>query len=336
MTILYEKDVDRSFVLGRPVCILGFGAQGEAHARNLSDSGADVVVGLREGSPARARCRAFGLEVRAPRDAVAGSEIVVMLIPDQHQPQVYADVIEPQLVAGGALVFAHGYNIHYQRLVPRDDLDVVLVAPMGIGEQVRKTYEEGGGVPGLIGVHQDASGNARAIALAYASLNGHSRAGIIASSFAEETETDLFAEQVVLCGGITHLVTSAFETLVDAGYNPEIAYFCCLHELKLMADIMHTRGIAGMRRSASNIAEYGDYTRGPRIIDDRTRAEMRQILEEIRNGEFAREIEFEFSHDDPMLRAARSNAVTHKIETIGLRLRTMMGWVDSDNPYGNR
>ena len=333
MAILYEKHVNRAFINDRRVCVLGFGSQGKAQALNLRDSGVDVCVGLRPGSATFALCEALEMPALPIDEAVRGADIVVMLLPDQYQPQVYDQIIDKALGPGGVLLFAHGYNIRFGKIEPRDDLDVVMVAPMGIGEQVRATYLDGGGVPGLLSVHQDASGHAREIALAYASANGHSRAGIILTTFAEETETDLFAEQVVLCGGVTHLVKAAFETLVEAGYNPDIAYFCCLHELKLIADMMHVKGIAGMRRSASDIAEYGDYTRGPRIIDDRIRAEMKTILEEIKSGEFASEIDFEHKHNSPMLRACRSNSVTHQIETIGLRLRAMMGWVDSDNPY---
>ncbi|MFK7887798.1 MAG: ketol-acid reductoisomerase [Gammaproteobacteria bacterium] len=333
MAILYEKHVDRRLLNERKVCVLGFGAQGKAHAMNLRDSGVDVTVGLREGSATFAACAALKLPARPLVEAIAEADVVVMLVPDQYQPEVYEQFIAPHLKPRGMLLFCHGYCIRYDKIAPREDLDVVMVAPMGIGEQVRATYEEGGGVPGLLAVHQDASGEAAAVALAYAAANGHTRAGVIESSFDEETETDLFAEQVVLCGGVTHLVTAAFETLVEAGYNPDIAYFCCLHELKLIADMMHVKGIAGMRRSASDIAEYGDYTRGPRMVDHRIKAEMRQILAEIKNGDFAREMDFENSHNSPMLRACRSSAITHQIETIGLRLRTMMGWVDTDNPY---
>lgn len=333
MAILYEKNVDRRVLDGLRVCILGFGAQGKAHALNLKDSGVDVVVGLRPGSATSVLCDSLSVPWLTVRDAVTSADVVMLLIPDQIQPGVYERHIKPHLKRHGMLLFAHGYNIRYKRIAPRDDIDVAMVAPMGIGEQVRATYEEGGGVPGLLAIHQDASGQAKDLALAYASANGHSRAGIIETTFDEETETDLFAEQVVLCGGITHLVTAAFDTLVEAGYNPDIAYFCCLHELKLIADMLHVKGIAGMRRSASDIAEFGDYTRGPRIIDSRTRDEMKEILDEIRSGEFASEMEFEYDHDLPMMKACRGKAVTHKIETIGLRLRTLMGWVDTDNPY---
>ncbi|MFK8016254.1 MAG: ketol-acid reductoisomerase [Gammaproteobacteria bacterium] len=333
MAILYEKHVDRTFILERRVCVLGFGAQGKAQAQNLRDSGVNVCVGLRPGSATFAACASLDIEALPIEAAVATADVVVMLLPDQFHPKVYTDIIAPKLKPNGAILFAHGYNIRYGKIAPREDLDVVMMAPMGIGEQVRATYLEGGGVPGLLAVHQDATGHAQQIALAYGSANGHSRAGMIESSFAEETETDLFAEQVVLCGGITHLVKAAFETLVEGGYNPDIAYFCCLHELKLIADMMHVKGIAGMRRSASDIAEYGDYTRGPRIVDDRIKREMRVILDEIKSGEFAREMDFEYKHNLPMMRACRSTSVTHQIETIGLRLRTLMGWVDTENPY---
>ncbi|MEM6641300.1 MAG: ketol-acid reductoisomerase [Pseudomonadota bacterium] len=333
LPILYEKAVDRRVLDGRRVAILGFGAQGKAHALNVRDSGVDVVVGLRRGSASVAAAEALDLPVQDVDAAVRDADLVMLLVPDQVQPALYDTAIKPNLRPNGTLLFAHGYNVRFDRIRARADIDVVLVAPMGIGEQVRATYIDGGGVPGLIAVAQDASGEARARALAYASANGHARAGMIETSFAEETETDLFAEQVVLCGGITHLVNAAFETLVEAGYNPDIAYFCCLHELKLIADMMHIKGIAGMRRSASDIAEFGDYTRGPRIVDHRTRNEMKAILKEIQSGEFAEEMDFEFKNNRPVLRSRRGDAVTQQIEAIGLRLRTLMGWVDTDNPY---
>ena len=258
-----DKDIDLGPIAGRRIAVLGFGAQGRAHALNLRDSGQDVVVGLRAGSASADVCRQHGLEPVSLEKA-AESELVVMLVPDPVQAAVYENILASRMKKHSALIFAHGYNIHYRRIVPRSDLDVLLVAPLGIGEQVRLQYEAGLGVPALVGVHQDASGQAMALAFAYAKLNGHGRAVVMETTFAEETETDLFAEQAVLCGGIDHLVTSAFETLTEAGYSPDIAYFCCLHEVKLMADMLHRRGIAGTRQSISVAAEFGDYTRGPR------------------------------------------------------------------------
>jgi ketol-acid reductoisomerase len=306
------------------VAVLGFGAQGRAQAGNLKDSGVRVVVGLRPGSASRAAAVAAGLEVKEPAEAVASADLVVMLIPDEVQPDVYCDTVAPRLKQGGALVFAHGFNIHYRRIVPRADLDVLMVAPNGIGEQVRMQYQAGHGVPGLIAVHQDVSGSARALALSYAWSQGHGRAGIIDSSFQDETETDLFAEQAVLTGGLTHLISTAFDTLVEAGYPAEIAYFCCLHEIKLMADMIYARGIAGMRESISATAEYGDYTRGPRVIGPESRAAMRAMLSEIRSGAFAAELAREMESGKPVIRAGRVAARAALIEKVGETLRKGM------------
>jgi ketol-acid reductoisomerase len=324
MHLLYDADTDPALVRRRRVAVLGFGAQGRAQARNLKDSGVNLTVGLRSGSTSRAAAKAAGLEVREPAEAVAGSDLVVMLIPDEVQPQVYREVVEPGLSKGGALVFAHGFNIHYRRIVPRADLDVVMAAPNGIGEQVRLMYEAGRGVPGMVAVHQDATGAARALALSYAWALGFGRAGIIESSFREETETDLFAEQAVLSGGLTHLIGAAFDTLVEAGYAPEIAYFCCLHEIKLMADMIYVRGIAGMRESISATAEYGDYTRGPRVVGPETRAAMHAMLEEIRSGAFAAELAQEMKSGKPVIKAGRTAARAALIEKIGATLRKGM------------
>lgn len=325
MRLFYDVDTDPALIRGRRVTVLGFGAQGRAQAVNLKDSAVPVSVGLRVASAARPVAIAAGLTVAEPAEAVAAADVVVMLIPDQVQPEVYRDLVEPRLPKGGMLVFAHGYNIHYGRIKPRADLDVVMVAPNGIGEQVRAQYAAGHGVPGMIAVHQDASGKARALALAYAWAQGHGRAGIIESSFREETETDLFAEQAVLCGGLTHLISAGFETLVEAGYAPEIAYFCCLHEIKLIADMVYARGIAGMRESISATAEFGDYTRGPRVIGPETRAAMRALLGEIRDGTFAAELDAEMQAGKPVIQAGRAEARAALIERIGGELRAHMG-----------
>ncbi|HLW74458.1 MAG TPA: ketol-acid reductoisomerase [Gammaproteobacteria bacterium] len=324
MRLLYDADTEPALIRRRRVAVLGFGAQGRAQAGNLKDSGVDIIVGLRAGSGSRVAAEAAGLQVREPAEAVAAADLVVMLIPDEVQPQVYRETVEQALKQGGALVFAHGFNIHYRRIAPRPDLDVVMVAPNGIGEQVRLQYEAGHGVPGMIAVHQDASGGARALALSYAWALGLARAGIIESSFREETETDLFAEQAVLSGGLTHLIGAAFETLVEAGYAPEIAYFCCLHEIKLMADMIYARGIAGMRESISATAEFGDYTRGPRVVGPEARTAMRAMLEEIRSGSFAAELAREMESGKPVIKAGRAAARAALIEKIGETIRKGM------------
>lgn len=311
----------------RRVAVLGFGAQGRAQALNLRDSGVQLVVGLRADSPRRAECAGEGLEVRTPAEAAAECDVFALLVPDEAQPQLYEQVLAPALAPGAALLFAHGYNIHYKRLRPRDDLDVVMVAPLGIGEQVRSQYELGRGVPALLAVHQDASGGAAALAGAYAAANGHARAAVFATSFAEETETDLFAEQAVLCGGLGQLITAAFETLTEAGYPEELAYFCCLHEVKLIADLVQSRGLAGMRRSISSTAAYGDATRGPRVIGPDSRREMRALLAEIRDGRFAAALDAEMAAGAPTLAAWRAAAAAHPIEDVGERLRALMPWL---------
>lgn len=310
---------------------MGFGAQGRAHACNLADSGVDVVVGLRAGSPSRARCTEAGLRAVEPEAAATTADVIVMLVPDSEQPAMYREVLAGVMKAGAALVFAHGYNIHFRHIEPRPDLDVVMVAPLGIGDQVRRTYQSGGGVPALVAVSRDSSGQAGALALAYAKANGHGRAGIFETSFREETETDLFAEQAVLCGGLTHLITVAYETLVDAGYPEELAYFGCLHEVKLIADLIHSRGIAGMRRSISSTAEFGDYSRGPRVINEQSREEMRGMLEEIRDGTFDRELTAEAGSGFPTIRQGRSRSGAHSIEAVGERLRAMMPWLAEES-----
>ncbi len=335
MNVYYDNDADISIIRSRRVAILGYGSQGHAHANNLKDSGVDVVVGLREGSASAAKAEAAGLKVMDVAAAVDGADVVMVLVPDEHQARLYRDVIAPRIKQGAALAFAHGFNIHYGQIEPRADLDVIMIAPKGPGHLVRSTYNQGGGVPSLIAIHQDATGQAKQIALSYASANGGGRAGVIETTFREETETDLFGEQAVLCGGATALVQAGFDTLVEAGYAPEMAYFECLHELKLIVDLMYEGGIANMRYSISNTAEYGDLTRGPRVITDETRAEMRRILTEIQNGEFAREFILENQAGAPTLKAKRRLGTEHPIEEVGARLRGMMSWI-TDNKIVDR
>ena len=289
MNIYYEKDADLSLIRSRQVAVIGYGSQGHAHANNLQDSGVSVSVGLREGSQSFSKAQQAGISASSIEDAVRGADIVMILAPDEHQAQLYEQSIEPNIRHGASLGFAHGFNIHFSRIRPREDLDVIMVAPKGPGHLVRSTYTQDGGVPTLIAVFQDSSGNAKSTALSYASAIGGGRAGIIETTFREETETDLFGEQAVLCGGATALVQAGFETLVEAGYAPEMAYFECLHELKLIVDLMYEGGIANMRYSISNTAEYGDLTRGPRVINADTKQEMKRILSEVQSGEFARE-----------------------------------------------
>ncbi len=327
INVYYDKDADLSLIRSRRVAIIGYGSQGHAHANNLKDSGVDVVVGLRPGSLSQAKAEAAGLSVQPIPEAVAGADLVMILAPDEHQARLYRDQIGPNLKEGAALAFAHGFNIHYGQIEPRADLDVIMIAPKGPGHLVRSTYTQGGGVPSLIAIHQDATGEAKALALSYASANGGGRAGIIETSFKEETETDLFGEQAVLCGGTTALVQAGFETLVEAGYAPEMAYFECLHELKLIVDLMYEGGIANMRYSISNTAEYGDLTRGPRVVNEATKAEMRRILDEIQGGDFAREWILENQAGAPRLKALRRMGQEHPIEAVGERLRGMMPWI---------
>jgi len=324
MKLFYDADTDPKLIRARRVAVLGFGAQGRAQAANLKDSDVEVCVGLRAGSQSLVEAAAEGLQVREPAAAVAWADVVVLLIPDETQPGVYREILGSKLKQGATLVFAHGYNIHFKRIQPRADLDVIMVAPNGIGEQVRTQFAAGRGVPGLVAVHQDASGQARALAFSYAWAQGHGRAGIIESSFREETETDLFAEQAVLSGGLTHLISAGFDTLVEAGYAPEIAYFCCLHEIKLMADMIYARGIAGMRESISSTAEFGDYTRGPRVIGPESRAAMRAMLTEIQSGEFARELAQEMESGKPVIKAGRAAARAALLDKVGEALRKGM------------
>jgi ketol-acid reductoisomerase len=309
------------------VAIIGYGSQGHAHANNLKDSGVRVVVGLRPGSVSAKKAEAAGLAVAAVEDAVRQADLVMILTPDEHQARIYREQIEPNLKQGAAVAFAHGFNIHFGQIEPRADLDVIMIAPKGPGHLVRSTYKEGGGVPSLIAVHQNATGRARDIALSYASANGGGRAGIIETTFREETETDLFGEQAVLCGGITALIQAGFETLVEAGYAPEMAYFECLHETKLIVDLLYEGGIANMRYSISNTAEYGDFTRGPRVINEQSRKAMQEILKEIQEGEFAKEFILENQAGAPKLKAMRRLAAEHPVEVVGDKLRSMMPWI---------
>jgi len=327
MNIYYDKDADLSIILGKKVTIVGYGSQGHAHANNLKDSGVDVTVGLRPGSASHAKTSNAGIKAMEIAEAVAGADVVMMLAPDEHQAALYRDVVEPNIKEGAALGFAHGFNIHYEQIQPRADLDVLMIAPKGPGHLVRSTYVEGGGTPCLIAVAQDAGGQAKDIALSYASAIGGGRAGVIETTFKEETESDLFGEQVVLCGGLTALIQAGYETLVEAGYAPEMAYFECLHEVKLIVDLIYEGGIANMRYSVSNTAEYGDFTRGPRIITDETRAEMRRILAEIQNGDFAKEFILENQSGAPTMKALRRISREQSVETVGQRLRDMMPWI---------
>jgi len=330
MNIYYDKDADLSLIQGRKVLIVGYGSQGHAHANNLHDSGVEVCVGLREGSASAKKAEAAGLTVKEIEKAVTWADVIMVLAPDEHQAILYREKIEPNIKRGAALAFAHGFNIHFRQIEPRADLDVFMIAPKGPGHLVRSTYTQGGGVPSLIAVHQNPSGQAKELALSYASANGGGRAGIIETTFKEETETDLFGEQAVLCGGITALIQAGFETLVEAGYAPEMAYFECLHETKLIVDLIYEGGIANMRYSISNTAEYGDFTRGPRVINEYSREAMKQILEEVRSGQFAREFILENQSGTPVMKARRRISQEHQIEQVGERLRSMMPWISQN------
>jgi ketol-acid reductoisomerase len=327
ITVYYDKDADLSIIQNKKVVILGYGSQGHAHALNLKDSGVDVTVALRRGSKGWPKAEAAGLKVKEVADAVKDADLVMILAPDENQKKIYDEQVAPNLKQGAALAFAHGFNIHFGLIEPRADLDVIMVAPKGPGHTVRSTYTQGGGVPSLIAVQQDASGQAKAIALSYASANGGGRAGIIETNFREETETDLFGEQAVLCGGATALVQAGFETLVEAGYEPEMAYFECLHELKLIVDLMYEGGMANMRYSISNTAEYGDYVTGPRIITEETKKEMKRVLTDIQTGKFARDFVLENQAGQPTLKAKRRIGAEHQIEEVGAKLRAMMPWI---------
>jgi ketol-acid reductoisomerase len=325
MKVYYEHDADLGFLSGKKVAILGFGSQGHAHALNLKDSGVDVRVGLRPGSKSWAKAEGAGLRVLPTPEAVAEADIVMVLLPDELQAAVYRQDIEPNLKEGGALAFAHGFNIHFSQIKPRKDLDVWMVAPKGPGHLVRSEYVKGSGVPALVAVHQDASGSAFPTALAYAKAIGSARAGVIPTTFKDETETDLFGEQAVLCGGLTRLIQAGFETLVEAGYPPEMAYFETVHEVKLIVDLIYEAGLSGMRYSISNTAEYGDYTRGDLSVPvEETKRRMREILRQIQTGEFAREWMLENQAGQPVLEAGRKRWKAHPIEEVGGRLRAMM------------
>ncbi|GIJ45696.1 ketol-acid reductoisomerase (NADP(+)) [Virgisporangium aliadipatigenens] len=326
--VFYDDDADLSVIQGRKVAILGYGSQGHAHALSLRDSGVDVRVGLPEGSKSRAKAEEQGLRVVTPAEAAAEADVIMILVPDTAQRKVYADDVAPSLTAGKALFFGHGLNIRYGLIEPPADVDVAMVAPKGPGHLVRRQYVDGKGVPALVAVEQDASGNAQALALSYAKAIGGTRAGVIKTTFKEETETDLFGEQAVLCGGATALVQTGFEVLTEAGYAPEVAYFECLHELKLIVDLMYEGGIARMRYSISDTAEYGDYSRGPRVVDERVKGEMRKILSEIQSGEFAREWVAEDDAGRPNFKKWQEQGAQHPIEETGRKLRGLMSWVD--------
>jgi ketol-acid reductoisomerase len=328
-TLYYEKDADPGLIAGRRVAVIGYGSQGHAHALNLKDSGVDVRVGLRPGSASWAKAEQAGLRVVAIDQAAKEADLVMILLPDTEQAAVYESAIGPNLDDGDALFFAHGFNIHFDQISPPPGVDVGMVAPKGPGHLLRRTFTEGGGVPSLVAVSQDASGKARDLALSYAHALGATRAGVLETTFEEETETDLFGEQVVLCGGLTALVTAGFETLVAAGYQPESAYFECLHELKLIVDLMYEQGISGMRFSISDTAEYGDMTRGPRIIDESVRAEMGRILDEIRDGRFAAEWVAENRAGRKRFEQLRAEGAAHPIEKVGAELRAMMPFVSA-------
>lgn len=327
--VFYDRDVDPAALEGKTVAVMGYGSQGHAHALNLHDSGIKVVVGLHKESRRWNKVVEDGLQVMEVDQATAAADVIMVLVPDEIQAALYRTKIHPALGKGKALAFAHGFNIHFGQIEPPDDTDVFMVAPKGPGHLVRRTYKTGFGVPALLAVHRDASGQCRRIGLAYARALGATRAGLIETTFAEETETDLFGEQAVLCGGVTALIQAGFETLVEAGYQPEIAYFECLHELKLIVDLIYEGGIGRMRYSVSNTAEFGDMTRGPRIVDDRTRAEMKKILQEIRSGQFAREWILENSAGRPVFKALERLGAEHPIETVGARLRSMMSWISA-------
>ncbi|WP_299595554.1 ketol-acid reductoisomerase [uncultured Microbulbifer sp.] len=331
MQVYYDKDCDLSLIKSKTVAIIGYGSQGHAHANNLKDSGvSNVVVGLRKGSASWAKAEKAGLRVAEVADAVKDADVVMILAPDEYQAAVYREQVAPNLKSGAALAFAHGFNVHFELIEPPKDVDVIMIAPKGPGHTVRSTYLEGGGVPTLIAIYQNASGKAKELALSYASANGGGRSGIIETNFREETETDLFGEQAVLCGGVSALVQAGFETLTEAGYAPEMAYFECLHELKLIVDLMYQGGIADMRYSISNTAEYGDYVTGPRIVTEETKAEMKRVLKDIQTGKFAKDFMLESLAGQPRLKAERRIGGEHQIEEVGAKLRSMMPWIKAN------
>jgi len=327
MKVYYDKDADLSLVKGKNVTIVGYGSQGHAHAQNLNDSGVKVTVGLRRGGASWAKAERAGLRVAEVSEAVKQADIVMMLLPDEQIANVYRSDIEANMKQGASLAFAHGFNVHYGQVVPRADLDVWMVAPKAPGHTVRSTYTQGGGVPHLIAVHADKSGKARDLALSYAAANGGGKAGVIETNFREETETDLFGEQAVLCGGAVELIKAGFETLTEAGYAPEMAYFECLHELKLIVDLIYEGGIANMNYSISNNAEYGEYVTGPKIVNEETRAVMRKVLKDIQTGEYAKSFIIENRAGAPTLMSRRRLMAEHPIEVVGEQLRAMMPWI---------
>jgi ketol-acid reductoisomerase len=330
MNIYYDKDCDLSIIKGKKVAIIGYGSQGHAHANNLKDSGVDVTVGLRASSASAAKAEAAGLPVKNVPEAVASADVIMILTPDEFQSQLYKEEIEPNLKKGATLAFAHGFAIHYNQIVPRADLDVIMIAPKAPGHTVRNEFKNGGGIPDLIAVFQDASGKAKDVALSYASGVGGGRTGIIETTFQDETETDLFGEQAVLCGGAVELVKAGFETLTEAGYAPEMAYFECLHELKLIVDLMYEGGIANMNYSISNNAEYGEYVTGDKIINDESRRAMREALANIQNGEYAKRFILEGQSNYPEMTARRRLNAAHPIEETGAKLREMMPWITAN------
>jgi ketol-acid reductoisomerase len=330
MKVYYDKDADLSLIKGKQVTIIGYGSQGHAHAQNLNDSGVKVTVGLRKGGASWAKVEKAGLKVAEVKDAVKDADVVMILLPDEQIAAVYNNDVAPHMKKGASLAFAHGFNVHFGQVVPRDDLDVWMVAPKAPGHTVRDTYARGGGVPMLIAVHADKSGKARDLALSYAAANGGGKAGIIETNFREETETDLFGEQAVLCGGTVELIKAGYETLVEAGYAPEMAYFECLHELKLIVDLIYEGGIANMNYSISNNAEYGEYVSGPKIITAETKAAMKKMLTEIQTGEYAKSFILENRAGAPTLMARRRLMAEHSIETVGEKLRAMMPWIKAN------
>ena len=330
MNIYYDKDADLSIIKNTKVAIIGYGSQGHAHANNLKESGVDVVIGLHDNSKSIEKAKLSGFNVMSVADATKKSDLIMLLIPDENQADVYKKDIAPNLKKGCSLGFAHGFNIHFKTIQPESEINIIMIAPKGPGHLVRSTYTEGGGVPTLIAVDQDPSGNSKELALSYASANGGGKAGVIETTFKEETETDLFGEQAVLCGGATSLVLAGFETLVEAGYKPEMAYFECLHELKLIVDLMYEGGVANMRYSISNTAEYGDLTRGPRIVNGSTKDEMKKILAEIQSGEFAKEYIDEYKTGNSNFDKMRKDGEKHPIETVGEELRSMMPWISAN------
>jgi ketol-acid reductoisomerase len=328
--MFYDDDADLTLLDGKTVAIIGYGSQGHAHALNLKDSGVSVVVGLRSDSSSVARAKDHGLDVLEPADAASEGDLVMMLVPDELHQQVWGQGVKDGIAAGNTVLFGHGFSIHYEQVVPPPDVDVALIAPKGPGHLVRRQYLEGSGVPCLVAVHQDASGTALQTALAYAKGIGGTRAGVIETTFKDETETDLFGEQAVLCGGVTELVRAGYETLVDAGYDPRLAYFETMHELKLIVDLMYEKGIAGMRYSISNTAEYGDLTRGKRVISDATRTAMKELLGEIQSGDFAREWIAENRAGQENFKRMRSEQAAHQVEVVGKELRAQMDWIDTE------